>query len=229
MFNESRAFFRQFRRQFHSTGSLLPSSRYLARALTRPWRSRKRPARILEVGPGTGALTRWIVPLLGAEDRLDLVELNESFVVYLRQRLSQEEAFVSVRDRVRLFHADIEGFEADVHYDFIISGLPLNNFSADLVERIFQRFFELLEPGGMLSYFEYMYVRRLRCLTALGRSRTPRLALDAVLNQQLDQYQTGRDRVLRNFPPAWAHHLCIQPAANSAQVASGSGKGACTS
>ena len=39
-----------------TTGAILPSSRGLARAMTRPMRQAKGPRRILEVGPGTGAV-----------------------------------------------------------------------------------------------------------------------------------------------------------------------------
>src|SRR5262245_49636372 len=58
---ECRAFFGQFRRQYHTTGSILPSSRALGRALTKPMRQAAAPRRILEIGPGTGAVTREIV------------------------------------------------------------------------------------------------------------------------------------------------------------------------
>ncbi len=54
---ECREFFRQFREQYTTTGSILPSSRSLARALTRPMRQAKTPRRILEVGPGTARTT----------------------------------------------------------------------------------------------------------------------------------------------------------------------------
>src|SRR3712207_2100544 len=54
-------FLRQFRRQFETTGAVAPSSRFLAAAMTGPLSRRTKPARILEVGPGTGAVTRKIV------------------------------------------------------------------------------------------------------------------------------------------------------------------------
>ncbi len=79
MFREHFEFFRQFRTQFQTTGSIVPSSRHLARAMTRQIAAPRGPARILEVGPGTGAVTRRILKLLQKDDRLDLVELNESF------------------------------------------------------------------------------------------------------------------------------------------------------
>src|ERR1043166_4551462 len=66
---ECREFYRQFRAQYGTTGSVLPSSRALARALTRPMRACPTPRRVLEVGPGTGAVTREIVRTLRPGDR----------------------------------------------------------------------------------------------------------------------------------------------------------------
>src|SRR5260370_24268622 len=49
-------FFRESRRHFGNTGSFLPSSRFLARALVSELRKPRGPFRILEVGPGTGSV-----------------------------------------------------------------------------------------------------------------------------------------------------------------------------
>jgi phospholipid N-methyltransferase len=204
---EYREFFRQFRHHFHTTGSVVPSGSRLARALTRPLRQRDAAARILEVGPGTGAVTRHIVPVLEADDRLDLVELNASFVAHLQQRLREGGAWWSAADRIRLFHCSLETFESDGRYDFIVSGLPLNNFPAELVEGLFGKFFELLAPGGCLSFFEYMYLRRARSWMSLGDARARLRALDEVITQHLTRGKATRDWVFLNAPPAWAHHV----------------------
>ncbi len=51
--------------------------------------------------------------------------------------------------------------ETDARLRFIVSGLPFNNFSPAFVEQVLDALFNLLAPGGTLSYFEYMYVRPL--------------------------------------------------------------------
>ena len=204
---EYREFFRQFRQSFHSTGSLIPSGRWLARALARPLRNRQGPSRILEVGPGTGAVTRYLAPLLESDDRLDLVELNEAFIVHLKRRLSDDGAFLAARDRIHLYHTSIETFTSSERYDYIISGLPFNNFSGELVERILRKFSELLVPGGYVSFFEYMYLRRIKCLIAFGSERQRLRTLDAVITRRLTHAKATRDWVFLNAPPAWAHHV----------------------
>jgi phosphatidylethanolamine/phosphatidyl-N-methylethanolamine N-methyltransferase len=63
-FAEHLEFFRQYRHRFQTTGAVAPSSRFLARALARPLQQHAGPCRVLEVGPGTGAVTRRIARLL---------------------------------------------------------------------------------------------------------------------------------------------------------------------
>src|SRR5262249_13446954 len=83
-------FFRETRRHFRNTGSLLPSSRFLARSLVSELRMPRGPARILEVGPGTGSVTAQILRLLLPGDMMDAVEINSHFVTVLQHRFAQE-------------------------------------------------------------------------------------------------------------------------------------------
>src|SRR4051812_21383872 len=104
-----RTFYQEFRRQFHTTGSIVPSGRFLATALARFVKNGSdsaacQPRRILEVGPGTGSVTDSIVANLGSDDRLDLVEVNAQFVELLQRRFDEEPALKSAAERVRIFH-----------------------------------------------------------------------------------------------------------------------------
>ncbi len=128
MLADYRLFFKQFRRNFRTTGAILPSSQALCRSLARYVGDGAGPKRILEVGPGTGAVTRHIIRAMGPEDHLDLVELNEQFVACLRQRFVEEPLFASVAPRAEVIHRPVEELPTDRPYDLIVSGLPLNNF-----------------------------------------------------------------------------------------------------
>jgi phosphatidylethanolamine/phosphatidyl-N-methylethanolamine N-methyltransferase len=207
MLRDHREFLRQFRTHFKSTGAIAPSSRRLARAMTRYLAADRGPARILEVGPGTGAVTRQIVSLLQADDRLDLVELNEAFAGRLQHRFKHDANFKRAADRARIHICGIESFQSERPYDFIVSGLPFNNFSPAFVGRVMDAFFEFLAPGGVLSFFEYMYVRPVRGLVARGSERTRIKNLDRVLNGRVRRHGFRRDWVFLNLPPAWVQHL----------------------
>ena len=200
-------FFRQFRRRFDTTGSVMPSSRFLARAMTGPFQSRRQPARILEVGPGTGAVTRRIVRLMQPSDRLDLVEINETFAGLLQRRFESDAAYRRVAPQSTIHVGPLQEFEGNGPYDFIVSGLPLNNFSIELVREIFDSYLRLLAPDGVLSYFEYMYVRPIRKVVGKQAGRRHIRELDDVLAGYLDKYRFRRSWVFCNFPPAWVQHL----------------------
>ncbi len=133
--DEFGAFFREFQLAFQTTGAIMPSSRFLAWALTRHLAQPRRPCRILEVGPGTGAVTRAIARHLSLEDLLDAVEINGRFVQVLESRLRSERAFARCRDQIHVIHAAMEDLIGSGVYDYIVSGLPLNNFSSAQVAR----------------------------------------------------------------------------------------------
>ena len=200
-------FYRQFRERFETTGAIAPSSRFLARALTNPLCGRSGPARVLEVGPGTGAVTRQLVARLREEDRFDLVELNPQFVTLLNGRFASDPHYQRVAEQSTIHAVPLQEFRTDEPYDYIISGLPLNNFPVPLVEEIFESFLRLLKPGGTLSYFEYMYVRPMRRMVAKPAEKERLTALEAVIWKYLGPHRIRQDWVFANMPPAWVQHL----------------------
>lgn len=205
---EHALFFREFLRNFHTTGAILPSGRYLAAALARfVGQPAAGPRRVLEVGPGTGAVTRRIINEMGPADHLDLVELNESFVRQLTERFQSEPGFQAVSARVQVLHCPVEELPRGQGYDVIVSGLPLNNFSVAAVERILAALSSLLAPGGTLSFFEYIAVRTARALVSGPTERARLRGIGRALRAVLDGHEIRRDAVWLNVPPAWVHHV----------------------
>lgn len=205
--SEFTTFFGEFRRTYDTTGAVAPSGRGLARALVEPLSRHQFPARILEVGPGTGAVTREIVRYVGPDDRLDIVELNDRFVDMLRDRFVAEPDFQKVAAQSEIFHMAVQDLPADASYDYIVCGLPFNNFSADLVKNIFRRLLLFLGPGGTLSFFEYLAIRRLKTLVTSGTERRRIARVGRVLQRFLQRHECDRNTVFLNLPPAIAHHL----------------------
>lgn len=202
------AFFRQFRQRFETTGAIAPSSRFLAKSMTHFLAQRgTEPVRVLEIGPGTGPVTDRIVRLLRPGDRFDLVELNESFVEILNNRFQSDPVWTAVAGLSEIHQQPVQEFAPDEKYDFVISGLPLNNFPADLVETISNAYFELLKPGGVLSYFEYMYVRPARKVVTRGPEKVRISRIDEIMQRHCDRHRIQRDSIWLNIPPAWVQHL----------------------
>ena len=206
---DHRLFFKEFLRNYHTTGAILPSGRFLASSLTRfiGEDASGRARRILEVGPGTGAVTTRIAAAAGADDLLDLVELNESFVQRLRQRLQSDAALRPMADRTRVLHCAVEELSEDEPYDVIVSGLPLNNFSVADVQQILSVLMRLLRPGGTLSFFEYIAIRHARALVSGRAERTRLRGIGRALQTVLGEHEIRRDWIWPNVPPAWVHHV----------------------
>ena len=220
-----RVFWREFRRTFHTTGAVLPSGRALSRALTRYVRephvakflrnseaavSERLPyvgRRILEVGPGTGAVTAHIIRDMRSHDRLTLVERNDQFVARLRDRIANDAAFQPIAGQIELIHAGVEELPDDQPYDLIISGLPLNNFPVPFVELLVAKLRRLLAGHGTLSFFEYIAVRRAKALLSRQAERERLRGIDRLLRELLAANEIHRDRVMTNIPPAWVHHV----------------------
>jgi phospholipid N-methyltransferase len=209
---EYKHFFREFRRDFHHTGALLPSGLFLSKALVKPLRGPRPVARILEVGPGTGSVTREIARRLIDGDQLDAVEINPRFAQMLEQRIPRDPLLARRRDDIHVITAPVQQLLGDSVYDFIISGLPLNNFTVDEVRSVFAAFTRLLRPGGSLVYFEYALLRQLKT-PFVGRKERRRLfRLSRVFGRYIREHQVRRERIFMNVPPAIVRQLRLKPA-----------------
>lgn len=202
------AFLKQFLRRPQSVGAVAPSSRHLARALCAPYEAATGPSRILEVGAGTGAITRHLGTVLRPKDELDICELSADFAEILRRDVLSAESFARpmAEGRVRLLIGPVEKVIADRTYDFVISGLPLTSFTIDQVKAVLGRIRDVLKPGGVFSYFEYIGLRWLSTYLMMGSEGRRAREVSAYMSAGIRTYQTGRQPILRNVPPAFARH-----------------------
>ncbi len=200
-------FFRQFRERFETTGAILPSSRFLARKMTRPLAACEGGRRVLEVGPGTGAVTSQIVRELRPNDQFDLVEINEQFADLLRKRFEEDRAYQPAAAISRVHTCPLQEYSGGDQYDVVISGLPFNNFPAALVESLVDRCLALLRPGGTFHFLS-------TCTSGQSGSACPgetsgaRLqSIEAFMQQRFQSMRVRRDWIFLNVPPAWVQHL----------------------
>jgi phosphatidylethanolamine/phosphatidyl-N-methylethanolamine N-methyltransferase len=153
---------------------------------------------VLEVGAGVGPVTLELAARLSAGDELDVVELNTELFEFLTQRLAQAPPSAGT---VRLHNADILKFEAPHRYDHIVSGLPLANFPAELVEAMYGRFFDLLEDAGTLIMFQHIFGREIVRLFADADNRT-RAQRVMDIEARLADLVVAEQNVVLNVPPA---------------------------
>ncbi|MCC7293227.1 MAG: methyltransferase domain-containing protein [Phycisphaerales bacterium] len=206
-------FIRQFIANPHSVGAVAPSSRHLARALCEPYVRSTGACHVLEVGAGTGAVTRHLGTVLRAEDRLDISELSPVFADALRRDVLTMPCFAEAvaQRRVRLFEGPVQDIIGRQQYDFIVSGLPLTIFTVDQVREILDALRRSLKPGGVFSYFEYIGLRRISGAVMTGSERRRARDVSRFLTQSIATYQFDRRTVLLNLPPAYARHWRFEP------------------
>jgi phospholipid N-methyltransferase len=202
-------FFASYLRKPHSVGAVAPSSGVLARALCEPFTVAERPVRVLEIGAGTGAVTRRIGQLLGAADQLDIFEVEPAFADILEERVLASACFVGpvAEGRVRLFRKPAQEIVDEGYYDYVISGLPFNSFPLADVRAILDRVKLSLKPGGVFSYFEYMGLRRLITTFSMGKGKIRVTEVSTYMDGQIRAHQFACKVVMPNLPPALARHL----------------------
>ena len=201
-------FFSVALRNMKTVGTVCPSSPMLSRALAEVVDAAPQPRRILEVGPGTGPVTREILRRLGPRDVLDIVELSTEFCGDLERKVLGPWRGRGHGAQVTLHNAAIQDVPLEAgSYDCVVCGLPFNNFEHELVETIMLRLLDLLRPGGELSYFCYLGAKTVKSTVLDGAGRDNLRAI-ARLEDELHLAHSGTRRVvLANFPPAEVRRL----------------------
>ncbi len=200
-------FLTQFLRNYNTTGSVIPSGRALGSALCRYVGAGAPPQKILEAGPGTGAVTSCIIERLRHDDELWMVELNPTFAAHLRGAFNEKPAFRDAASRCHLIEGSVQQLGHEGQFDLVISGLPLNNFSSQDVRDILQAYGKLLKPGGVLSFFQYILIRPAKMFVSAGPERTRLKGVGEAIDGVLGEREFAREWVWVNVPPAWVHHI----------------------
>jgi phospholipid N-methyltransferase len=206
-------FFRRWMSAPTQVGAVAPSSPALAAAVTEPFARRSTPARVLEVGAGTGSFTRRLGELLGPEDRLDICEIDQTFVHMLEGQVAALPALKTAKQegRLRLLHCPVQDIDTADAYDYVISGLPLNGFEPGLVTDVLACIERVIKPAGTFSYFEYVWLRRWMHYAMKSATRRRIRAVSEILDAAISKYEISRTMVLNNVPPAYARHWCFMP------------------
>lgn len=191
---------------FGRVGAIAPSSTRLAQAITAHVAHKNGPAKVLEVGAGTGVFTKRLVEILGAGDHLDICELHPEFMQYLQKMGKTHPSFQNFKGSLAFLQMPAQQIQGENCYDFIVCGLPFNGFPPELVQELLGVLLRLVKPGGEISYFEYVAVRKLRKNFALGTERHRAQKVDHLMSNFLHQHEIAHVPVWKNFPPAYVRH-----------------------
>jgi phosphatidylethanolamine/phosphatidyl-N-methylethanolamine N-methyltransferase len=131
-------------------GAIAPSSSGLARAMAAQI-DISQSGSILELGPGTGALTRGILARGIAPERLTLIEYDPTLAKSLAADFAG--ACVICADAFDLSKALQD--RASEPFIAAVSGIPLLNFPRLMRDRLLHSVFERLAPGAPFIQFSY--------------------------------------------------------------------------
>ncbi len=130
-------------------GAVMPSSKVLARTVAR-YVDPHSSAPVIELGPGTGAITDALIAHGVAEKRLVLVEFDPGFCALLRERYPQ--AIVIQGDAYNL---DVTLSELKEPAAAMVSGLPLVTKPMLIRLKLMRDAFLKMETGAPFIQFTY--------------------------------------------------------------------------
>ena len=177
------AFFKTWLKDPFHVASVLPSSKDLAKLIA----SGLGPGvRVIELGPGTGAVTEAILESGVHPDDLFLVEQNKTFVDILKRRFPS----------VTVLHGDAGSLTRLLSaqrgtIDYVISGVPILWFKREKKIEILREAFAVLGPRG-----------RFHQLTYFGR-----MPIGGRILAMLDLKPKLLGISTRNLPPAFVYRI----------------------
>ncbi|TWF95840.1 class I SAM-dependent methyltransferase [Saccharopolyspora dendranthemae] len=194
MLHNYRTFLQRAASKPGQVGAVAPSSPHLAREMGSVIPRTGSPV-VVELGPGTGALSAAIADRLPSGGRHVAIELDSGMVEHLNRELPWLEVVQGDASHLGSLLPEI-GID---RVDAVVCGLPWSIFPAQLQHDILQQVGSVLTPGGAFTTFAYLH--------ALGMSgaRQFRRRLDV----SFDEVITTRT-IWRNVPPARTY-VCRRP------------------
>jgi len=132
------------------TGAVAPSGRFLARAMARAVDPRGEGL-VVELGPGTGPVTRALIEHGVARERLVLVEYDGGFCRLLAQRFAPVQIVQGDAYDLPRTLAEFQGRPIAA----VVSSLPLLNQPPALRAKLIEDAFALMGPDGVFVQFTY--------------------------------------------------------------------------
>ena len=132
------------------TGAIAPSGPYLAHAMARAVAG-VRSGLVVELGPGTGPVTKALIEQGVARERLLLVEYDPGFCRMLAQRFAPARVIQGDAYDLPKTLAELSGQKVGA----VVSSLPLLNQPPALRARLLEDAFALMGPDGVFVQFTY--------------------------------------------------------------------------
>jgi phosphatidylethanolamine/phosphatidyl-N-methylethanolamine N-methyltransferase len=188
-------FLKRWLRRPLAMGAVMPSGRLLAAAMANTTRTvlEGRPGHVVELGAGTGEVTKALLAAGITPERLALVERDPELAIFLRRHFPGPRIIEGDAARLSRLLAD----HGVASVAAVVSSLPLLSLPAGVVAGIVGGVFEALPRGAALVQFTYGPT------PPVPRALRERLHLDGAHGK----------RIWRNVPPAVVWTFRRPPAA----------------
>jgi phosphatidylethanolamine/phosphatidyl-N-methylethanolamine N-methyltransferase len=145
--------------------SLFPSSPFVGRAMTEVLRDRTN-SHVIELGAGTGAVTRQLIRNGVEPQNLTLLEIDAQLGGHLRRRFPEVDVVIAPAEDLAQLWQERNGGAVGA----IVSTLPMRLFSKKLIYLVMKNSLQVLGDGGMFVQFTYRQNSPVpsRVLKALG-------------------------------------------------------------
>ncbi len=177
---------------FYTVAAVAPSSPHLAAAMVEPLPLSQTLVAV-ELGAGTGTMTRALLDELPREATLIVFEINPRFFHYLRENF-HDPRLVLINENVEKIETELRTRGYD-HVDVVVSSLGLGFMSEEQRRNIFEGLMPFVRPHTVLTQYQYIHSMQF----ANGRLR--RLSLRPLLNRYFSSVKSKI--VWRNVPPAY--------------------------
>lgn len=138
-------------KSFKTSGTITPSSRVLIKALLAPIDFESARC-IIELGPGTGCVTRSILERMHPDCTLICFEVNSDFIDQLEAL--QDSRLCVVNACASSIRSVLDDYNVD-EVDHIVSSLPLALIDDEVVKNILRSASSNLREGGRFLQYQY--------------------------------------------------------------------------
>ena len=146
------AFLRGFLERPKEVGSIIPSSRWMERRITRTAEIANANL-VIELGPGTGGTTKALLNAIGPDARLLAIEINPRFCELLRDTIDDPRLIVHEGSAAEIPDALVK-HDLDAP-DVILSGIPFSTMPQELGLSILRSARKSLKPGGRFVAYQF--------------------------------------------------------------------------
>ena len=145
-------FFTESLRHFKTIGTVIPSSRASVKKMIEPVDFTRPRLIIVELGAGTGPITKEMLAMMRPDAKLIVFEINSSFINALKQ--ISDSRLIIMNDSAANMIPRL-GEQGITKADYVISTLPLAQIKARAKTKILKAIFNALRPGGRYVQIQY--------------------------------------------------------------------------